>query len=415
MKARELVDHIRSGPAKLDLQKPLRFRRRMRSNPCEFNEILQALLSSETIRDVTCWTQQHLGITEDEWVLLVKTLGSIRGIQHLKFYCTPGSRRFHPFQAIADAASNAQSLFKLAIFQDCEVIPRDASGLVALANTIQEHTALQEFDWFDASPLLEAARDLSVDPVLRALPSCLHLQKVVIMTKFASTDALKNLLQLRPAADLRLLLEMEQWLAVADEIRRGRCRVKTLTLVLVLPSSSEATKALKALATAIRMDRNLTYLDLQMQVGFSDEAGVALAEALTVNKTLCKIKLSDVNLSPFPTPNKLSMYAPAYEAFSAMLRINTSIILDLPSFEIAGTDERLRESRKQLLIEQRLNEVGRGRLLASRQTTREEWVDALDELNSANIDDSLAFQVSCLYSLLQSNPSVVCMPYALPK
>jgi hypothetical protein len=32
------------------------------------------------------------------------------------------------------------------------------------------------------------------------------------------------------------------------------------------------------------MDRNLEYLYLRMEDGFTDEAGVTLAEALTVNK-----------------------------------------------------------------------------------------------------------------------------------
>jgi hypothetical protein len=50
MNPRELVDHIRSGPAELVLSKPLRFRRRTRSNPCDFSEFLQALQSTETIR-----------------------------------------------------------------------------------------------------------------------------------------------------------------------------------------------------------------------------------------------------------------------------------------------------------------------------------------------------------------------------
>jgi hypothetical protein len=38
MNARELVDHIRSGQAELDLQEPLRFRSRTRSNPCDIND-----------------------------------------------------------------------------------------------------------------------------------------------------------------------------------------------------------------------------------------------------------------------------------------------------------------------------------------------------------------------------------------
>jgi hypothetical protein len=75
MSPRELVDHIYSGPAELVLDKPLRFRRRTRSNPCDFNEFLQALQSSETIRNFSCFSQLALGIIEDEWVLLVKALG----------------------------------------------------------------------------------------------------------------------------------------------------------------------------------------------------------------------------------------------------------------------------------------------------------------------------------------------------
>jgi hypothetical protein len=41
--ARELVDHIRSGPAELVLHAPLHFRLRTRSNPYDFNEFLRAL------------------------------------------------------------------------------------------------------------------------------------------------------------------------------------------------------------------------------------------------------------------------------------------------------------------------------------------------------------------------------------
>jgi hypothetical protein len=35
----------------------------------------------------------------------------------------------------------------------------------------------------------------------------------------ASTDAMKNLLQLRPATEMRLLLKTDQWLPLADDIR----------------------------------------------------------------------------------------------------------------------------------------------------------------------------------------------------
>jgi hypothetical protein len=171
---------------------------------------------------------------------------------------------------------------------------------------------------------------------------------------------------------------------------------------LGLAAKSDSTEVVKAVASAIRLDQNLEHLSLQKENGFKDEAGVVLAEALTVNQTLRKIELDT-----YGPHNRATLGAPAYAAFSAMLRVNTSLVLKLPPFETAGMDEWLRESVR---IEQRLNTVGHGTLLASSKTTREQWVDALHELNSGNVDDdSPAFRVSCLYSVLRSNPTVVSM------
>jgi hypothetical protein len=108
-----------------------------------------------------------------------------------------------------------------------------------------------------------------------------------------------------------------------------------------------------------------------------------------------------------PDPTKARLGAQAYEAFGTMLRVNTSIKLDLPTFDDADlVDESEIEYFKQILIEQRLNDVGRGQLLASSQTPKEEWINALQKLNAPNRDD--LFEIGCLYSLLRLNPSV-CM------
>jgi hypothetical protein len=80
----------------------------------------------------------------------------------------------------------------------------------------------------------------------------------------------------------------------------------------------------------------------------------------------------------------LSFWACAYCAQSLVLH-------SLPSSATACGDERLRESRNQMIIEQRLNQVDRGRLSSSSQTTREEWIDALHELSSNDVDDSPTF------------------------
>jgi hypothetical protein len=417
MNPREIVNHIRSGPAELVLDNRLRFRRRTRSNPCDFIEFIGALQSSETIRTVNCYSQFMLMITEEEWVLLVKTLGSIKDIEGLRLRCRPGSRDFHPFQAVADVVNNAQSLRKLEIH--VETLITDPLGLNPLGNALRKHTGLRSFMWCDFfGPWLQgtAPHEATTDLLLQVLPACSHLRQITIITKYASVDAMKSLLhQCRRTTNLRLFLKTEHWLAVADEIRHGRCNVQKLTLgmfALFEGARSEATEAVQAVANAIRLDHNVEELSLQMENGFTDDAAVALAEALNVNNTLCLLHL--VAKSVFtPGINQIlfidTLGSPAYDAFSVMLRVNTSLVLKLrPAPDTAiHRDERLCESRRQMRIEQRLNFVGRGRLLsASRQTTREDWIDALYELSSNNINDSGAFKVSCLYNLLQLNPSI---------
>jgi hypothetical protein len=144
--------------------------------------------------------------------------------------------------------------------------------------------------------------------------------------------------------ELRLAIETDHWLTVAEEIRQSHCNVQNLALAMLPMHQGEVTEAVNALAIAIQIDSNPEYLALEMQNTFTDEAGVALAEAVTVNNTLRMFTLSEVTLG-----------AQVYEAFSSMLRVNTSLVLKLPPYETAGADERLRESRTQILIEQRLN------------------------------------------------------------
>jgi hypothetical protein len=394
MNPRELVDHIRSGPAKLVLDEPLRFRRRTRSNPCDFNEFIQALQNAETIREVICEPHLQLGITEDEWVLLVKTLGSIRDIQDLGLHCKPGSPDFHPFQAVAEAVNSTHSLYKLRVHLEGETFPRDSSGLTALASALRKHKSLKRFIWVDTCPLLEAAQSTALDSLLRVLSACPHFQIVTIMTRCGSADAIRNLLQLPTDTALTLGLTPDQWLAVTDEIRLGRCFIKSLELAMLKCSSAKATEAVKAVASAIREDRHLEHLVLEMEEGFTDEAGVALAEALTTNKSLRLLRLSDDLFASDYVPTRASLGAQAYEAFGAMFRVNTSINVLFP--DVFLDDEKDIVYFNQMHIEQRMNEVGRGRLLASSQTPREAWVDALQELNAPNDDD--LFEVSCLYS-----------------
>jgi hypothetical protein len=192
MNPRELVDYIRSGPTELKLDEPLRFLRQKRSHICDFSEFIQALQSNETIQSVNCDSHHELSITEEEWVHLVKTLGSIKGIQRLNLLCTHGSHNFHPpLQGVADAVNNAQSLLTLQFLALRHV---DQSGIVALADALRQHPALERFIGNDFRSVQKAQQDTSLDPVLQALLACPHLCKVAIRTKCASADALRNLL-----------------------------------------------------------------------------------------------------------------------------------------------------------------------------------------------------------------------------
>jgi hypothetical protein len=223
------------------------------------------------------------------------------------------------------------------------------------------------------------------------------------MTQCASNDAVKNLLH--SPKTLHLVLHTEPVLAVATDIQHGRNDIEVLILAILEGTSSEATKAVKAIASAIRRDHIMKRLDLEVENGFTDEAGVALAKALTVNKTLREIKMTDVARTSDQARKKAHLGAQAYEAFSAMLRANTRLLIfELPPLDTAGGDQRVLDSRDQMLIEQCLNKAGRGELLSSSQTTRATWVDALQKLIVTTGDATPAFHVSCLYSLLRLKP-----------
>jgi hypothetical protein len=138
-----------------------------------------------------------------------------------------------------------------------------------------------------------------------------------------------------------------------------------------------------------------------MSRGFSNEAGVALAEALTVTTNMRVLSLADAG-----NPDRALLGASAYEAFSAMYRVNTNLSLELPPYVNAIGDERRLDFYNQMRIEQRLNSAGRGNLFSVTHSPREDWVDALHDLNTASANESPAFHISCWYSLLRLNPNV---------
>jgi hypothetical protein len=74
--------------------------------------------------------------------------------------------------------------------------------------------------------------------------------------------------------------------------------------------------AREAVASAIRLDQSLEHLTIELEISFTTFAIVALAEALTSNKTLRKITLSVDSVFNLPPRKRVTLGAQAYEAFA---------------------------------------------------------------------------------------------------
>jgi hypothetical protein len=215
---------------------------------------------------------------------------------------------------------------------------------------------------------------------------------------FISDNAVRTLVRSPALENLSIGVRAELWVVIANEIQQGYCRFKQLFLYEDLfgnrSTAQASTDAFLAMASVIRYNGILERLKLMAADGVADEAGVA--SALEVNTTLRQVGVGAQRV-PFGVN--------AYDAFSKMLRANTNLQLTVPCLS-SDASPTLQKHYKELCIEIRLNEVGRGRLLESTQTPREAWFNAMDELNNESRDETCGIQLDCLYSLLQLNPEI---------
>jgi hypothetical protein len=148
MNTRELVDHIRSG--RLDSQ-TLRFREPSPSNPCDFNDFLQAQPVKIVIfcKAHLNWASQKMSGSRWSWRFMYQSIQT-QVVLQVRFSRLSSFRRTH------GCCNNAFTS------------PNESIQPIALANALQQHTALQEvvIPWRETAP-----QDLSVDTLLRALPS----------------------------------------------------------------------------------------------------------------------------------------------------------------------------------------------------------------------------------------------------
>jgi len=407
MTPQELRDHIQSGPEKLTLTFPLHFRRpRTFSNLCNFDNLLQALQSNQTIREVVCYSHVALSITESAWCRLVRALGSISGLKKLLVAWQNGSQAFHPLQAVARAVDNASSLRRLSILAS-GIEQSDPSGGLLLVQSLRQRGTLEYLCW---SAEMQTTTRI---PQLIATGAC--LRKVAIVNQNLTRDDVRCLSRSPNLNHLYLEGTVDSWLVIADEIRNGRFRPETMALIRTTASSAlETDDAIQAIIGALECDSSLRNLGICSITGFTDEMGVALAKALTVNTTLEKIYLKN----KYPTlnhplhqqsqPPKV-LGAKACKALAAMLKTKKILFrLELPGIKSDADSETMLQHFL-MCIEIYLTNAGRGSLVMSNQTTREEWINVLQDLDvtvSKEQNKRSSFQLSCLYSMLQLNPGI---------
>jgi hypothetical protein len=408
MKPSELFDLIRlNNPSELELKHTLRFRRRSRSNPCSFDDLIQALQSNESIRTVRCQGNVSLGITQEEWFLFVQTLGTIPALRQLSFL-GQDVPNVPPVQAVADAVGSARLLGTFQIGEGV-ILFGSRTGFEALCHNLGSCCSdLEQVQWqgkFRSTWEIRENRDTNncLDPLFRALAVCPRLRSVQIWTdavNYVTPQAVRELLVCAPALQC-LDLKTTEWETVAEIIGKESCHIQTLKVSTLRCPGSGAV----ALARAVGQNRHLQSLTLRVGTGFTDALGVALAEALQVNTTLRELVLVGEWDYGFRTTDHMNI--PAYQALQNMLRVNTSVILKVPALDSRWNPDLVgivRPYYDRMLIEMRLNAAGRGGLMLGSQASKAAWVHTLNRLNGQNEDDDL--QVDCLYTLLKLNPSM---------
>ena len=150
-------------------------------------------------------------------------------------------------------------------------------------------------------------------------------------------------------------------------------------LVLPCPANDLSVEACAAISEALKKNNKLTTLNLPRS-NLSDEGITHLAQGLTVNKTLKKV---EVGVSKTVGDTGIN-------ALMDMLDKNYK----LERMVVSSADQSIKEKTEYYM---RLNEVGRGNLLASGKATREQWVEMLITVQN---------DLDCLFYFISSNPTL---------
>jgi hypothetical protein len=467
MQPQTLLDTIRGAPKELKLFETIRFRRRTRSSTCDFQTILQALTACDSLTVLICSRHFMSGITSDEWFRFLQCTGSIPNLRELYFVChsrvpvlaiahivgTSKSLRKLFFGHDNTLTGNVTELRDLVTGQGAVTtgtVTATATATVAGSGTCTStsastsdstdsgnndndidndiksnncgcyfrHSALEELIWLggandDDDNDNDGDNDRSnqqeplvpFDALLRALIPCPKLRTAKIGTERIPEDSLRALLASSAFQSLHMLATMDEWMVVSHCLQAQTACLTELVL------SSHFTKAdtdtaISSLAKALGRDPHLLRLRLEMCNGYTDTAGVALAEAMQMNTALQHVDLDENGgCGEASGDTRNSMGVTAYKALTAMAVVRSDLRLGVPVVDehASVTDK---EQHAKLRIELRLNAVGRRQLLVTSPTTREAWVNALLQLNADRCPEDRDIKVDCLFTFLLLNPTV---------
>lgn len=405
MKARNLVRTIKKGLDVLELSDEVDFRRSWLLRR-DYRAFLEALQLQNSIQTVKLHGSIGRGLSREQCLECIRTLRGMKGLKELVFVggCVDDEvtrSNTISLQAVTSFVTKSRSLEKLVLEDGVvlhtgsgdrwECLPNGFCGL-----------PLREFTWHGELKGHSHNDVPTLDPLLFSLTSWPNLRKARIKlncNKIKDESILRLLLRSKSLKELTLDgLTSSQWMLIMDEITQGQHSLAMLDLSLA--SSKGSNECALAAANVIQHDSVLQSLTLRVSSGFSNDAGVAFAHALTVNTTLQELDLmegSDAHV-------KDRFGSESYQAMAEMLKVNTDHQLIVPMSSSPISEANVVSDYTEMVLEMELNRIGRGRL--SPAASRAEWVQGL--LDCKNVESSFApnLDISCMFALLRLNPSV---------
>ncbi|CAB9526914.1 expressed unknown protein [Seminavis robusta] len=318
---------------------------------------------------------------------LFRTIGGMPNLQKLGFHSQSGSSGVLSIQALIAITSHATRMVHFGI-SDVALWGSQADFQL-WATQLQTQLFLQSFCVCECE-LLEPSKECPLDPLLTVLSILPSLEALFLQA--ATPNALG---QVSPEAVGAIGMAPQ-----LQDLRLGNFELKhghVVQMAKVLPSNAVLTElkldasvefhreTAVAMAKILRYNRRLKSLELGLTSMMPDDCSVVLAESLKYNTTLESFTLSrGANARFRPTISKACQ-----AAFVEMLHQNY-VLETLVLFQRFPV-------KKEFKLYLTLNKYGRGKLLMSHASEREDWIQAIHKVN----DD-----LDSIFYYLSINPSL---------